>query len=111
LFTILFQVASAVKEIKTDNKEKSFTSTSIHLLIAVFMSIILSVAIALNAEIPASSGHGGFINIIGPGIYGLIVLVLYLVFLRIWPEWKFLFGLVCIITNISIGFYFMLTDF
>lgn len=107
---ILFQVISAVREMKSDNKEKAFTKSSIHLLIAVFFSILLSIGIALKAEIPASSGHGGFLYIIAPLIFGILIFVIYLAFLRISPEWKLFSGLISILMNIGIGFYFMFTD-
>ena len=111
LFAIIFQVVSAVKEMKADIKESAYTKLSIHLLIAVFMSVLLSISIALNADIPASSGHGGFIYILGPGAIGIIVLVLYLLLLPIWPQKKVILGLNSILINIIIGFYFMFTDF
>jgi hypothetical protein len=111
LFSLVFQIVSAYRAIKDDEKNKAFSLVSIHLLIAVFISIILSAIIGFHADFLPSSGHGGFIHIIGPGIFGLIVFFTYLILLRIFPNSKFILGLVSILINISIGFYFLTTDF
>ena len=111
LIFIISPVILAGRYFNDVDKEKPFTSVSLQLLFAVFMSILLAVAIALNADIPASSGHGGLIYIIGPSLFGLFVFILYLASLGIRPKLKFVLGLVSILINISIGFYYMLTDF
>ena len=106
---ILIPIISARSDLKNNDMEldKAFTSASTKIIFAVFLSIVLSVAIALNYSISASQGHGGFIYILGPCAFGIIVLILYLASLGIRPKWKFVLGLI----NICIGFYFMFTDF
>ena len=110
---ILIPIISAGVDLKNNviELDKAFTSASTKIIFAVFLSIVLSVAIALNAYISASSGHGGFIYIIGPCAFGIIVLILYLASLGIRPKWKFVLGLLSILLNICIGFYFMFTNF
>ncbi|MDO1500946.1 hypothetical protein Q2T40_12470 [Winogradskyella maritima] len=105
---ILYPIFSAKAQLDKDNKEKPYTTVTILMAMAIFLSIILSIAIALNADMPASIGHGGFMYIIGPGFYGILVLILYLVSVGVRPEWKFVSGLACILINISIGFYYFI---
>tara|TARA_R100000935_G_scaffold6226_1_gene13684 strand:- start:343 stop:711 length:369 start_codon:yes stop_codon:yes gene_type:complete len=110
---ILIPIISAREDLKNNDIElnKAFNSASIKLIFALLLSVFLSVAIALNANIPASSGHGGFIYILGPFIFGIIILILYIAFLIICPKRKFILGIISTIVNICTGFYFMFSDF
>ena len=90
---------------------KAYTETSIKYLISIFFSIVASIAIAWEADFPASSGHGGFIYLIGPGIIGIIVMLIYLGSLTTFPEKKVIFGIVAILVNLGIGIYFMFSTF
>ena len=87
--------------------EKAYTETSIKYLISIFFSIVASIAIALRADIPASSGHGGFIYIIGPGFIGILVMLIYMGSLSMFPEKKVKFGIIAILVNLVVGIYFM----
>ncbi|PKQ45507.1 hypothetical protein [Confluentibacter flavum] len=87
--------------------EEAYTETSIKYIISIFFSIVASTVIALKANIPASSGHGGFIYIIGPGFLGILVLIAYLVCLSTFPEKKVIIGITAILINLSIGIWFM----
>ncbi|WP_162623213.1 hypothetical protein [Confluentibacter sediminis] len=106
---ILYPIISAKGQLNDDNKNKPYTSVTILMGMAIFISIILSIVIALNADMPASIGHGGFMYIIGPCFYGILVLILYLISVGVRPDWKFILGLVCVLINVCIGFiYFIL---
>ena len=91
--------------------EKTFTETSIKYIISIFLSIPTSIAIALKADISPSSNHGGFIYIIGPAIFGIIVLLGYISSLPFFPKKKIIFGILSILINLGVGIYFMLSDF
>ena len=108
LIFILYPILSAKEQLTDDNKNKPYTSVTTLMGIAVFISIILSIVIALNADMPASIGHGGFMYIIGPGFYGILVLILYSVSVGVRPDWKFISGLVCVLINISIGLVYFI---
>lgn len=75
---------------------------------SVVMSTLLSIIIALNANISPSSGHGGFIYIFGPGVSGIAIVTLHVVFVKIIPKLKFTLGLISIYINIAVGFMFYL---
>lgn len=89
--------------------DKAYTETSIKYLISIFLSIIASITIALEADIPASSGHGGLILIFGPGIIGILVMFVYMGSLSIFPEKKVIFGIIAILINLGVGIYFMIS--
>ena len=108
---ILILVYAATKAESNDEKEKVFNSVSLKLIFAIILSIILSIAIALNADIPDSIGHGGFTYIIAPAIFGFVILSLYSLAIVLRPKRKFTFGLLSIILNIVIGLYYMISDF
>lgn len=110
-FFILIIVFSSAKDRQEEKSEKALTSVSIKLIFGIFLSIILSVVIALNADTPPSSGHGGLVLIIGPGAIGLIVLLLYLISLGFKPQKKYILGLTSIFLNVLTGFYYMLFSF
>ena len=111
LVFIIVIIASASKDRRELKMNKAITEVSIKLIFGIVLSIILSVIIALNADIPPSAGHGGFVLIIGPGVIGLIVLLSFLIFLGIRPQKKYVLGLISIILNLVIGFYYMLSSF
>ncbi|MEM9076344.1 MAG: hypothetical protein AAGC43_04855 [Bacteroidota bacterium] len=90
---------------------KRFDEVSITFIVLIFISIIFSISIALMADIPASSGHGGLIYVIGPGFIGLLLIIAYLVVLITKPQWKYIFGTVFIVVNLVTGFIFMNTAF
>jgi len=92
---------------KEEEIDKAYTETSIKYLISVFFSIVASIAIALKADISASSGHGGFIYIIGPGFIGILVMLVYMGSLSMFPEKKVKFGIIAILVNLGVGIYFM----
>ena len=98
---------------KTEEEEfqKSYTETSIKYMISIFFSIVASITIALKADIPASSGHGGFIYFIGPGIIGILVMFAYIGSLSLFPEKKVKFGIISILVNLGVGIYFMFNTF
>lgn len=95
----------------TDKSTRRFDEISITFIILIIISIIFSISIALMADIPDSSGHGGFIYIIGPGFIGLVLLLIYLVFLGPKPQWKSIAGATIIIINLIVGLIFMNTTF
>ena len=88
--------------------DKAYTETSIKYLISIFFSIVASIAIAWEADIPASSGHGGLILIFGPGFMGILVMFVYIVSLSSFPEKKVIFGIIAILINLGVGTYFMI---
>jgi uncharacterized Tic20 family protein len=90
---------------------KAYTETSIKYLISIFFSIVASIAIALKADISPSSGHGAYIYIIGPGFFGALVMIVYMVSLSIFPEKKVIFGIIAILVNLGIGVYFIFSSF
>ena len=92
---------------KEEKIDKAYTETSIKYLISIFFSIIASIAIAWEADIPASSGHGGFILIFGPGIMGILVMLVYIVSLSVFPAKKVILGIISILINLGVGAYFM----
>lgn len=96
---------------KIEEIEKSFTELSIKILIIVFLSIVASVVISLQKDIPASSGHGGFVYIIFPAMVGFLVFFLYIVSLKIEPKRKILFGIISVILNLATGFVCSVTEF
>jgi hypothetical protein len=89
-------------------QKKVFTQVNLKFLVAIFFSIFVSIWIALKADMPDSIGFGGFIYIIGPGLIGLFIMILYLIFSMIKPKWKIILGILSILLNIGIGFYYML---
>ncbi|WP_228853490.1 hypothetical protein [Aegicerativicinus sediminis] len=107
---ILYSIILAKNQLLEDNKTKPFTSVSALMLMAIIISIFLSTTIALNAEISASSGHGGFIYIIYPSLYGIIILMGYLVSLGLIPKWKYALGISCVLLNIVIGLIYALIE-
>ena len=100
---VLYPIISAKSQLEDDNKHKPYTTVTTLMGVAIFLSIILSIVIALNADMPASIGFGGFMYIIGPGFYGILVLILYLIAVKERPDWKFISGLVCVFINVVIG--------
>jgi len=110
-FFILIIIFSSAKDRQEDKKQKAITDVSIKLIFGIFLSIILSVLIAVNADIPPSAGHGFYIWIIGPGLMGLMILLFYLTSLIVKPQQKYILGLTSIFLNVFIGFYFMLSSF
>ncbi|TRO66808.1 hypothetical protein [Christiangramia sabulilitoris] len=96
---------------KLGEQDKALTDSSIKLLTFTFLSIIASVIISLQADIPASSGHGGFIYIIIPVISGVAILFLYLISLTIKPRKKIILGVLSIVLNIITGIICSITDF
>ena len=91
--------------------ERIFNEISITYLILIFISILFSITIALQADISDSSGHGGLIYIIGPGLLGLLIIIFYLISLFISPKSNTILGITSIVINIIIGFIFMFTEF
>ena len=94
-----------------EEKGKAYTETSIKYLISIFFSIIASIAIALKADISPSSGHGGFLYIIGPGLIGILIMIVYMASLSTFPKKKEMFGIIAILINLGVGIYFMLSVF
>lgn len=107
LIFILYPIISAKGQLNHDNEHEPYTSVTTLMGIAIFISVILSIVIALNTNMSASVGHGGLIYIIGPAFYGMLILILYLVLVVFRPIWKFISGLACVLINISIGFAFL----
>jgi hypothetical protein len=108
LVFLLYPIISAKTQLNDDNKKKALTSVTALMSLAIFMSIVFSVVIALNADMPASIGHGGFMYIIGPSFYGLLVLIFYLVSLGVRPDFKFALGIISILINLLIGCIYFL---
>ncbi len=104
-------IISAQKHAQDEEITRSFTDSSYQILFAILLSIILSVSIALQADIPASSGHGGFVYIIIPSICGIGVLIGYFISLFALPKKKLLMGLIGILINICVGIIVMNTDY
>ncbi|RKS42532.1 hypothetical protein BC962_3257 [Gillisia mitskevichiae] len=96
---------------KLEEKDKALNDLSIKFLIFIFLSIIASVIISLQADIPPSSGHGGFIYIIIPVITGVSILFLYLISLTIKPRKKIVLGIISIVVNILTGIICSITEF
>ena len=94
-----------------NKKDKAFDEISSTFLVLIFLSIIVSIWIALQADMPGSIGHGGFFYIIYPGIIGIAILLLYLVSLFIIPKWKTVLGWTCILINLITGICFMHIEF
>ena len=103
-------IASATKDRREQKEHKAITEVSIKLIFGIVLSIILSVLIALNADISPSAGHGGFLYIIGPGIIGSIILIFYLISLGFKPELKYSVGLISILSNILVGIFYMFSS-
>jgi len=76
---VIYPVISAKIQLKKTDDGKAFTSVTAIMSIAIVMSTLLSIVIALQAEMPPSIGFGGFYYIFGPGILGIIVLVFYFI--------------------------------
>lgn len=95
------------KNMKAEDN-KTFSQVNLKFLVAIFFSIFISIWIALKADKPDSIGFGGFIYIIGPGLIGVFTMILYLIFSMIKPKWKIILGILSILFNIGIGFYYML---
>lgn len=108
---VVVLIISAWKHVRDEKVVKAFTAASFELLLAMFLSTIISVAIALEADIPDSSGHGGFIYIIIPAISGIGFLTLYLISLLAIPSQKFLLGVLGVILNICVGIIVLNTDY
>lgn len=108
---IAYLLISAWTDIKKEDIDRPFTSASYQLLFALILSVIASITIALHADIPDSSGHGGFVYLIMPAIYGLGILVLYIISLLVKPHTKFFLGVLAIVLNIGVGLIVMSTDY
>ena len=93
----------AAGKLRSDNTSKAYTDVTALMGVSIFMSIICSVIIALNADMPGSIGHGGFIYIIGPSFFGLAILIIYLVLVTFKPRLKFLTGVAGIMLNLLVG--------
>ncbi|MCK0109344.1 hypothetical protein MWU58_08565 [Flavobacteriaceae bacterium S0825] len=107
LIFLFYAILSAKNQLIEDNRKKAFTSVTALMSFAIFISIILSVVIALNADMPQSIGYGGFDYIIRPSIFGILVLILYLSSVGAKPNLKFTLGLVSILINVCIGLVFL----
>lgn len=94
-------------EIKLSS-EKRFTQINIKFLVAMLFSILVSVIIALQADMPDSIGFGGFTYIIEPALIGLLSMLFYSIFSIRIPSKKIILGVIGIVFNICIGFYYML---
>ncbi|NAS13688.1 hypothetical protein [Poritiphilus flavus] len=95
----------------TKQPPKSFDEVSMTFIALIFISIILSISIALMADISPSSGHGGFIYIIIPGLIGLLSLLVYVVLIAIKPRFKYIFGIAFILANLIAGYVMMNSTF
>lgn len=107
---VLYPIVSARGQLDEDNKTKPYTMVTTLMGVAIFLSIILSIAIVLSADMPDSIGFGGFTYIIRPSFYGILVLILYLVSVKVRPDWKFISGLVCVMINVIIGLIYFLSE-
>jgi len=99
----VFLFLYATGKLKDDNTTKAYTDVTAYLGAALFMSIISSVVIALQADMPASIGYGGFIYIIGPSAFGVAVLIVYFILVNFKPGLKFLLGLAGIVLILFFG--------
>ena len=108
---VLYLIINAWSEVKNEEPTKRFTSVSYQLLFALVLSTIISITIALQADIPASSGHGGFVYIIVPALWGIGIFILYFISLLALPKHKFLLGLLGIMANVCVGLVVMGTDY
>ena len=111
LVIIIYTIFKRNKNLEEKEKEKSFTELSIKFLIIVFFSIIASIIISLEKEIPASSGHGAFVYIIIPGMVGILVFFVYIISLTIEPKRKILFGIISVMLNLAVGIVCSMTEF
>lgn len=106
LVFLLYAIFSAKSQLIEDNEKKAFTSVTGLMSIAILFSILLSVIIALNADMPADIGYGGFEYIFGPGIFGILILILYLIAVGVKPNLKFIIGIISALINLGIGFFY-----
>ena len=111
LVIIIFTIFKKNKNLEEKEKEKSFTELSIKFLIIVFFSIVASIIISFEKEIPASSGHGAFVYIIIPGMVGVLVFFVYIISLIIEPKRKILFGIISVMLNLLTGIICSMTEF
>jgi len=105
----IYMILTNDKEL--EEKNKAYTELSIKILIIVFFSIVASVVISLQKEIPASSGHGGFVYIIIPAMIGSLVFFLYLISLTIDPKRKISLGIISVMLNLVTGMICSITEF
>lgn len=104
LVFLVYPIFSARNQLIEDNAKKPYTSVTVLMAVSILISIVLSIVIALNADMPNDIGFGGFTYIIGPSLWGIVVLIFYLISVGSKPNLKFPLGIICVLTNIVIGF-------
>ena len=96
-------VLLAAGKLKDDNKAKAYTDVTAYMGVSIFTSVFISIAIALNADMSPSIGHGGFIYIIGPSTFGFAILIFYVALIPFKPSIKFVAGMIGVAINLFVG--------
>jgi hypothetical protein len=90
---------------KPTQEEKYFDDRNAKFIMAIMLSVIVSFAISMSADIPNGAGLGGLLWIVGPLISGVISVLVYLIALMISIKLKVYAGWACIILNLATGIY------
>ena len=91
---------------ETELSKKYLTEQTITIVGGIFLSVIVSLTISLNADIPDGYGLGGLLWIFGPVFFGAISILAYLIGLLLNRKLRIYGGLVCILFNIGVGIYY-----
>ena len=90
---------------KPPKQEKYFDDRTAKFIMGIMLSVIVSFAISMSANIPEGAGLGGLLWLFGPIFSGIISAWIYVFTLMISVKLKIYVGWACIIFNLATGIY------